>query len=1103
MSTAFNDIPGRERDARLDDILAAYLDEVEAGRAPDRRAWLAAHPDHAAELSAFFANHDHFGRLAAPLRPDVLPYPTRDPGPPDVARIGYFGDFELIRELARGGMGVVYEVRQVSLERVLALKMILEGRLAHESDVRRFRLEAEAAARLDHPNIVPIHEVGEHEGRHYFSMKLIDGGSLATHVPVLIGDPRRAAQLVAEVARAVHYAHRRGILHRDLKPANILLDRDGRPHVTDFGLARRVEGDSGLTRTGVIVGTPSYMAPEQAEGRRDAVTTASDVHALGAILYELLTGRPPYRGETVLETLRQVREREPAHPKAFNASADRDLATIALKCLEKDPDRRYASADALAVELDRWLAGVPILARPVTPPERAVKWARRRPTAAALLVVAVLATLASGAAFRSIVSNFRLRGDVREAALAKEHELGLRRQAEADLKGADERRRLAEVDDYFDRIAAAYRHWQDNDVVEAERLLDESPPRLRRWEWGYLKRLMHSEQVAISGRRDAASCGVAFGPSFSILACPGDHDDVAIRDLSRNDNINCAFLCPEGNALGLAFNRQGSRLAVAGTDGLIRIRDVESCRTIKTLTGHSGRVTSVSYGSDSGVLASGGADGSVRVWDVAEGRERRTFRGHRGDVFAVASSPDGRRIASAGRDGTVRLWDVAGGPEGRLLGDNGEAARSVAFSADGRLLASSGADRYVRIWDVETGNPVLSFVAATHRVDSVAFSPDGTRIATGSLDRSVRVWNASNASELYSFRGHTAPVFSVAFSADGKMLASADQGGAVKVWNSASGQEARVIRGDHAWVGGIAFRPDGSCLAAAGDGRAAVIWDAKSHRERRTLDAGGMISSLAFAPDGRLSAVGGDRTLRVWDPDDGRERLAIQEIDDTLASVAFSPDGTLVATGAGQSVTVVHDMSGKVSPRGERPSDVVLRDAASGRVVRRLSGHNGSVHGLAFSPDGRRLVSASADRTIRTWDLTSEREPSVINAPCAIYAVAFNPAGDRFAAAGSDGVVRIWDAASGCELFALNGHTNWVLGLAFSPDGSRLASAGWDQTVRVWDAAGGRAVLTLRGHTDRVHGVAFSPDGRVLASAGVDRTIRLWESEVTSSRADR
>jgi serine/threonine protein kinase len=399
----------------LDAIIAEYMQQVEAGAVPDREALLAQHADLAHRLRAFFADYDRLDRQAADLRLSADPNRTTDlPGPEAVLpRVRYFGDYELLEAIARGGMGVVYKARQVSLNRLVALKMILRGELATPRDVARFRAEAEAAANLDHPHIVSIFEVGDHDGQQYYSMRYIEGTSLARHARA---DARAEAERLALVARAVHHAHLRGVLHRDIKPSNILIDSAGTPYVTDFGLAKRVDADRSLTQSGEVVGTPRYMAPEQAAGRKD-LTVAADVYSLGVVLYERLTGQTPFGGETALELLRQVRETEPPRPLSLSPGLDRDLETVCLKCLEKDPPKRYGSAEILADDLDRWLRGEPILARPVRQAERVWRWCRRNPVVAGLSSGLALA-LVSGTGI-SIAFAFREQHERQRAEAAE------------------------------------------------------------------------------------------------------------------------------------------------------------------------------------------------------------------------------------------------------------------------------------------------------------------------------------------------------------------------------------------------------------------------------------------------------------------------------------------------------------------------------------------------------------------------------------------------------------------------------------------------------------------------------------------------------------
>jgi tetratricopeptide (TPR) repeat protein len=431
-----------EQEERLEEVILSYLQAVDSGQTPDPEQLLLRHPDLTTGLKAFFGDQNRLDPFLAPLRELAPPTPVPD------CPLRSFGDYEVLETIARGGMGVVCKARQISLNRPVALKVIRNRYLANGGDLRRFRTEAENAAQLDHPHIVPIYEVGEWwpDGESapvpFFSMKLIEGGSLAQQRQRFTADPRASAALLATVARAVHHAHQRGILHRDLKPANILLDAEGRPHVSDFGLAKRIETEGGLTQSGVILGTPEYMAPEQARAAK-GLTTAADVYGLGAVLYELLTGRPPFRGDNIVETLRLVAETEPARPRTLNPKGDRDLETICLKCLNKEPGRRYGSAEALAEDLERWLKGEPILARPITLPQWIWLWCKRNRLLASMMGTAALGLLAAFAIL--IVSNITISRQTQIAENARILENTQRLQAEASAGEANRQKEIADL----------------------------------------------------------------------------------------------------------------------------------------------------------------------------------------------------------------------------------------------------------------------------------------------------------------------------------------------------------------------------------------------------------------------------------------------------------------------------------------------------------------------------------------------------------------------------------------------------------------------------------------------------------------------------------
>jgi WD40 repeat protein len=1061
------------------------------------------------------------GGAAADPQSVRTPPVTGEPGEDSPGRLegcppggGAVPGYEILGELGRGGMGVVYQARQTRLNRLVALKMVLAGAHAGPEDLVRFLAEAEAVAALQHPHIVQIFEVGRHAALPFFALEYLEGGSLQDKLRGASLPPREAAQLVQTLARAMHAAHGRGIIHRDLKPANVLLDRDGRAKITDFGLARRVEGGAGLTQSGAIMGTPGYMAPEQAAGRSKEVGPAADVYALGAVLYECLTGRPPFKAATPLDTVLQVLSEEPVPPRRLQPQVPADLETICLTCLHKEPGRRYASALALADDLQRFQAGEPIRARPVSWRQRLVKWVKRRPTLAALLAVSglALALLVGGLVAGNLV-------------LAEKQ-----RQTERILRLEQEKVGVLERDYYFNRNARAFGRWLNRDVGVAEDLLEECPPGLRGWEWYFVKRLCHSELFSLRGEPGAATA-VAFSPDSKYLAWPGPDRTVCVIEVASRREV-CALAGHTGAISGIAFSPDGKQLASASQDGTVRLWDLSSCREERRYPGHSGIVHSVAFSADGRRLASAGADRAVILWDVATGRRVRDFPGHTGPVLSVALGPDGKHLASASQDGTVRLWETDTGRPVRTLKADAGHVLSVAFSPKGDLaLGCTDEVRWVQ--DVVRPGQQIFARPTEHigAVTSVVYSGDGQYIASGSKDGTVVFRKAADGGRVRTYRAQAGGVTAVAFSPNRAFLASAGADGTVKVWDATRDQLGRALdhNVDHkGLVVSMAFSPDGCLLSSAS--------------VQQNVDHNRLVMSVAFSPDGRLLASASfQQEVKVWDPATG---AVLWERQNQGRVVAFSPDSQLLAVGGDGGVVTLcaarkGDKVGSFQAHGRNPvvslefgltrdgprlasaaPDEGLkvwrlnrtRDKAPfayeglevWRAERTKDGPPFPPHGLgewvirsvAFSPDGNRLAAADTMGNVAVFEAGTGRLFCSFQEPGReIRCVTFNPTGNYLAAAVlTECRVKVWDLDQRKELYVLSGHTSWVNSITFTPDGERLASASRDQTVKVWDLKTEREALTLRGHTKEVFAVRFSPDGGLLASASADGSVRLWDA---------
>ncbi len=1101
-----------EIEVKVAAVADRFLDELHSGRSPSRREIVFAHPELApwlehrlAVLEMLNATGSGRERVRCPHCGHRAPISGADGGAhalcsscgssfrvdPGLQGGGdglpdRIGRFEIVERVGRGAFGVVYKATDPELRRTVAIKVPRSGVLGTGEEEERFLNEARSAGRLRHPAIVQVHEVGRHHGVPYFVSDFIDGETLADVIGGERPSFRSSAELIAEIAEALDHAHAEGIVHRDVKPHNILLGAAGRPHLTDFGLARHDEESVTVTLDGQILGTPAYMSPEQAAGNRAAVGPCSDIYSVGVVFYEMLTGERPFRGSRSM-LLHQLLHDEPRPPRSLNDHIPRDLETICLKAMAKEPQRRYASAHELAKDVRRFLSGEPIHARPFGRVERLWRWCRRKPAVAGLSGAVALLLLAAAMGSTAGLVQFRLAWEVTEKA-----------RSEATAALADSRSRVVRF-----TVDAGNRQLDDWNLVhalpwfaEALRLdgVDPAHERIHRVRLG--SALRRSVPLVLAGFHRESIHDVRLSPDGGRFVTASQDGSAIVWDTESGKPV-AGPLAHGGPVVTAAFSPDGARIVTASQDGTARIWDAASGRPLSAPLRHEGRVFGALFAPDGRSILTWCEDGTASIWDAPAGDaargdgapgdplkplEKRTgAMRHAAAILMAAFSPDGGRVATASSDGTARIWNAANGEPAIPPLSHGEPARpvrGVAFAPGGAIIATAGDDGTARIWSATTGEPNGPPMKHVSSVSCLAFSPDGAWIITGGVDSLAVVWDAATGVRISGPMRNGSTVQHATFSPDGRLAVTCGNDFTAHVWDARTGRKVAPLLLHSGVVVRAAFHPDGRRLLTAATDGAVRLWDlASGEAETPKVVHQKFVRCASFHPDGRRVLVSSiDGISRIWDTSTGEASIAPVRQGTSHVSAVFSEDGKLFATGSANRVARVWD-----SDNG-RPVSGALR-------------HDGLVCRLAFSPDGKLLATTSHRGTVRVWDHAAGKEVSVFRGHArSAHEVAFSPDGQLVLSTSSDGTARMSRSSSGEPFGPPLGHQGMVSTALFSRDGLTVLTSGIDGTAQVWETASAKPIGERMKHFSSVPRAAFSPDGTRVATASLDGTARVWDA---------